>query len=77
MNKCIADCAPDQYNDKRTDVVPNVNCGLFFNAGSLIGKLNDLHDIIYNRQPVPTVFGIVETWLYKDLPDTCLNNNNS
>ena len=73
MNKYIADCAPDQYNDKRTDVVPNVNCGLFFNAGSLIGKLNDLHDFIYNRQPVPVIVGIVETWLYKDLPDTCLN----
>ena len=61
MNKCLADCAPDQYNDKRTDVVPNVNCGLFFNAGSLIGKLNDIHDFIYNRQLAPIVVGIALT----------------
>ena len=73
MNKCMADRALDQCDDKSTDVVPNVNCGLSFNAGSLIGRFNDLHDSTYKRQPVPIVVGTVETWLYNDLPDTCLN----
>ena len=32
-----------------------------------------MHDFIYVRNILPIVIGIVETWLYADIPDTCLN----
>ena len=34
---------------------------LFFNAGSLCGKVADIHHVLYSRSTVPSVIGIVET----------------
>ncbi len=57
-------------------VSPNIAHGLFFNAGSLVNKLHDLHDFIYSRPYLPSIIGIVETWLTLDIPDSCLNVQN-
>ena len=51
--------------------------GLFFNACSIVNKLHDLHDFIYNTNNLnlglPIIIGIVETWLHKDIANECFN----
>ena len=51
----------------------SVSKGLFFNAGSLLGKRNELHDFVYSRQDRPIIVGIVESWLHNVIHDDCLN----
>ena len=46
---------------------------LFFNAGSLCGKVAYLHYFIYSRSIVPSVIGIFKTWFNHNIPDECLN----